>query len=401
MATFPRQADPARPSAAKAGPDAAGDAPGHRREKWPRDARDLPSLMLDSIGDGVIAVDVAGAVTYLNPAAAALTGWSQDAAAGRQFDEVFRIIDRETGEPSRDPLRLAMAIDTTVGLPPDCILVSRDDGARVAIEDSASPIRDADGQVIGAVIVFRGVGATLAMSRRMSHLAHHDAMTGLPNRLLLYDRLTEAIALGRRHRKPVAVGFLDIDGFKGVNDSLGHAVADRVLQSVAARLRESLRESDTVCRYGGDEFVVVLPEIKDARDAALVALKLLRSVATPFGIESHQVHLSASLGVSLYPDHGDDAVTLIARADSAMYEAKRSGRETYRFASPSSGASGICIECNGEIAIPPLRALPFAVRCRACERARSDSGTRGAPGIAAGRALDVHAPGPVPDNGVI
>lgn len=281
--------------------------------------------MLDSIGDGVIAVDVAGAVTYLNPAAVALTGWSPDAAAGRPFDQVFRIIDRESGERSRDPLRLAMAVDTTVGLSPNCILVSRD-GARVAIEDSAAPMRDADGRVIGAVIVFRDVGATLAMSRRMSHLAHHDVLTGLPNRLLLHDRLTEAIAFGRRRGKPVAVGFLDIDGFKDVNDSLGHAVA--------ARLRESLRESDTVCRYGGDEFVVVLPEIEHGRDAALVALKLLRSLTTPLGIESLQVHLSARLGVSLYPEHGGDAATLIAGADRAMYEAKRSGRDTYRFASP-------------------------------------------------------------------
>jgi diguanylate cyclase (GGDEF)-like protein/PAS domain S-box-containing protein len=295
--------------------------------------------MLDSIGDGVIAVDLAGAVTYLNPAAAALTGWSPEAAAGRPFGRVFRIIDRETGERSRDPLRLAVAVDAPVGLSPNCILVGRD-GTRVAIEDSAAPIRDTAGRTIGAVIVFREVGATLAMSLRMSHLAHHDALTGLPNRLLLHDRLAEAIALGRRRRKPVAVGFLDIDEFKGVNDSLGHVLADRVLQSVAARLRESLRESDTVYRYGGDEFVVVLPEIEHARDAALVALKLLRAVAAPLDIGSRQVHVSASLGLSLYPDHGRGAATLIARADRAMYEAKRSGRDTYRFARPSPGAPG-------------------------------------------------------------
>jgi diguanylate cyclase (GGDEF)-like protein/PAS domain S-box-containing protein len=299
-----------------------------------------------------MSVDLTGAVTYVNPAAAALTGWSQEAAAGRPFDQVFRIVDHETGDRSRNPLRLAMTLDTIVGLTPDCLLVRRD-GARTAIEDSAAPIRDADGRVIGAVIVFRDVGAALATSRWMSHLAQHDVLTGLPNRLLLRDRITEAIALGRRRRKPVAVGFLDLDGFKAVNDSLGHAVADQVLQAMAIRLRESLRESDTVSRYGGDEFVVVLPEIEHAGDADLVALKLLRSVARPLGIESHVVHVSASLGVSVYPDHGDDAATLIAKADRAMYEAKRSGHGTYRFARPSPGTSGRSGVAHGSGAAEP------------------------------------------------
>lgn len=300
-----------------------------RREAARFSARVRATVTLDSIGDGVLSIDLAGRITYLNPAAAAMIGWPSEAAVGQPIGHVFHLIDRETREPAQNPLRLAVQLNRNVGLTPNCLLV-RSDGGELAIEDSAAPIRDTQGRVTGAVMVFRDVGAALEMSRQMSHMAQHDALTGLPNRLLLNDRLTNAIALGRRRQKPVAVGFLDIDQFKNVNDSLGHVVADRVLQSIAARLQESLRQSDTVSRYGGDEFVIALLEIEHANDAALVARKLLRAVALPSCIDSQEIHLTASLGVSLYPDHGDDAETLIAKADAAMYAAKRFGPGKYR-----------------------------------------------------------------------
>jgi diguanylate cyclase (GGDEF)-like protein len=169
----------------------------------------------------------------------------------------------------------------------------------------------------------------------MSHLAQHDALTGLPNRLLLNDRLAEAIALAHRRGKPLAVLFLDVDRFKAINDSLGHLAADRILRSVATRLSGALRQSDTVCRYGGDEFVIVLPEIEHMDDAEFVATKLLRAVAEPHRVDAHDVTVTASVGVSLYPDHGRDAVTLIAHADAAMYDAKRAGLGASLFASVS------------------------------------------------------------------
>jgi diguanylate cyclase (GGDEF)-like protein len=180
------------------------------------------------------------------------------------------------------------------------------------------------------VIVFRDVGAALEMSRQMSYLAQHDALTGLPNRVLLDDRLTEAIARGRRHRKTVAVCFLDVDRFKKVNDTVGHVVADAVLQSIAARLSAGLRQSDTVCRYGGDEFVVVLSEIAQPDHAALVARKLLQAVAQPHHVGPLTLDCTVSLGISLFPSHGETAAELIANADAAMYQSKRSGSGTYR-----------------------------------------------------------------------
>ena len=292
-------------------------------------ARERAEVTLNSIGDAVLSTDLLGRVTYLNLAAEAMTGWSREAAAGRPLDEIFHIITRQTREVARDPMSLAVELDKTVGLTPNCILVRRD-GRETEIEDSAAPIHDKHGRVTGAVIVFRDVGSALEASRQMSHLAQHDVVTGLPNRLLLNDRLSEAIALGHRRSKPIAVGFLDIDGFKDINDVLGHAAGDQLLRSIGGRLSGALRESDTVSRYGGDEFVIVLSEIEHAADAARVARKILQAVTEPYRINGREIGITASLGVTLYPDHGRDANTLIANADAAMYGAKRAGLGQYQ-----------------------------------------------------------------------
>ena len=175
---------------------------------------------------------------------------------------------------------MAMRQDDTVGLGDGCLLVRRD-GEESAIEDTAAPIHDSGGQVTGAVIVFHGVGAARAMSDRMSHLAQHDPLTGLPNRLLLHDRLSRAIASARRRASALAVLFLDVDRFKRVNDSLGHAAGDQLLKSIADRLTVRVRDSDTVCRYGGDEFVVLLPEVACGEDADFSADQLLAAIAMP------------------------------------------------------------------------------------------------------------------------
>ena len=217
-----------------------------------------------------------------------------------------------------------------MGLTANCILIRRD-GYECAIEDSAAPIHDRDGQVTGAVIVFHDVSMARAMVLEMSHLAQHDVLTDLPNRLLLNDRLTQAISLARRNHNQVAVLFLDLDGFKHINDSLGHAIGDKLLQSVAARLSTCVRKSDTVSRQGGDEFVILLSEVAHAADAAISAAKIIAELKKVHSIGEHQLHVTASIGISTYPENGEDAETLIKNADTAMYHAKEYGRDNYQF----------------------------------------------------------------------
>ena len=266
----------------------------------------LAQVILDSIGDAVVSTDVAGNITYLNPVAERMTGWSGSEASGRPLQDVVRIIDAYSREQVRDPLAMAMRQDDTVGLGEDCLLVRRD-GEESAIEDTSAPIHDSRGRVIGAVIVFHGVGAARAMSDRMSHLAQHDPLTGLPNRLLLHDRLGRAIASARRRASALALLFLDVDRFKRINDSLGHAAGDEVLQSIAGRLTACVRDSDTVCRYGGDEFVVLLSEVACSGDAAFSADQLLAAIAMPHRVGDQDLHVTASVGVSVYPADGTDA----------------------------------------------------------------------------------------------
>jgi diguanylate cyclase (GGDEF)-like protein len=165
----------------------------------------------------------------------------------------------------------------------------------------------------------------------MSYLAQHDSLTGLPNRVLLRDRLNHGILLAQRRRKKMAVLFLDVDCFKHINDTLGHEVGDRLLQSVAQRLKGCVRRSDTVSRQGGDEFVVLLAEIAQAHDAAVSAEKILLALSAPHRIGQHELRVTASIGIVVYPDEDTDAQTLLKHADFAMYHAKEQGRNNYQF----------------------------------------------------------------------
>jgi diguanylate cyclase (GGDEF)-like protein/PAS domain S-box-containing protein len=292
--------------------------------------RDRAQVTLNSIGDAVLSTDIEGNVTYLNLVAEKMTGWSREEASGRPLTDVFQIIDGVTRTVAQNPMELAIKENKAVGLTADCLLVRRD-GTEHAIEDTAAPIHDSKGQVAGAVIVFHDVSESRDMKIRMSHLAQHDALTDLPNRTLLSYRITQAIALAGRHGKQFAVLFLDIDRFKLVNDSLGHSIGDQLLQSVATRLSACVRSTDTVSRLGGDEFVVVLSEIEHIRDAIIIADKILAAIAIPHLIAQHDIHVSVSLGISLYPEDGMDAETLIKNADTALYHAKNNGRNNAQF----------------------------------------------------------------------
>ncbi|MFO7559504.1 MAG: EAL domain-containing protein [Desulfobacterales bacterium] len=176
---------------------------------------------------------------------------------------------------------------------------------------------------------------------QMTHMAEHDFLTGLPNRMLLTDRLEQAITIAQRHGKQVALIFLDLDNFKHINDSHGHEVGDQLLQSAAKRLQACVRHSDTVSRQGGDEFVVLLPEVDKVQGAVLIAEKLMEAMAEPHLINGHRLHVSLSIGISLYPDDGKDVEAVVGNADTAMYHAKKSGRNNYQVFTPNMNVRAV------------------------------------------------------------
>jgi diguanylate cyclase (GGDEF)-like protein/PAS domain S-box-containing protein len=292
--------------------------------------KERAEITLNSIGDAVLTTDLQGNVTYLNLVAETMTGWSREEALGQPLAEVFRIIDGTTRAIAANPARRAMEQDRTVGLAADCVLVRRD-GGESPVEDSAAPIHDRDGRVTGAVIVFHDVSQSRAIVLKMAHLAQHDFLTGLPNRVLLTERLSQAIGLAHRHRKQVALLFLDLDNFKRINDTLGHVIGDQLLQLVADRLTACVRATDTVCRQGGDEFVILLAEIEQPQDAAHIAEKLRVALAVPHLIGGHELHVTLSIGISVFPDDGIDVATVMQNADTAMFHAKARGRDNYQF----------------------------------------------------------------------
>jgi diguanylate cyclase (GGDEF)-like protein/PAS domain S-box-containing protein len=302
--------------------------------------RERAVVTLNSIGDAVLCTDISGNVTYLNLVAETMTGWRRAEAIGKPIAEVFRIIDGATRKISRDPMEMAVVQNRTVGLTMNCVLVRRD-GYESAIEDSAAPIHDRSGGVIGAVIVFHDVSAARAMSIQMTHSAQHDVLTNLPNRLLLNDRISQAIAVARRHKNHLAVIFLDLDRFKYINDSLGHATGDELLQSVSKRLLATVRGSDTVSRQGGDEFVILLSDLGRPEDAATSAQKLLFSLGAPHSLRGQTLHIAGSIGISVYPADGSDAEILIKSADTAMYHAKESGRNNFQFFTPAMNLKSV------------------------------------------------------------
>jgi len=235
-----------------------------------------------------------------------------------------------TRKPERDTVELVLQHEQPMGLPANTLLIRRD-ASELSIEDSAAPIFAGSGELSGVVIVFRDVSATRAMTEKMAFLAHHDFLTQLPNRFLLKDRITQAIEAAQRNQRHIGVLFLDLDGFKQINDSLGHATGDAVLQSAARRLIDCVRAVDTVSRLGGDEFVVLVQDCIDANAAAAVAEKILKAMDSPHCVSNLALQVTTSIGISLYPDDGKDAQSLVKKADAAMYQAKQSGRNRYEF----------------------------------------------------------------------
>ncbi len=292
--------------------------------------KERAQVTLNSIGDAVISIDFRGWVTFLNVIAEKMTGWTQAEACGQLLDKIYFLVDSTTREHVSCPTMQSIIEDRTVRVEGSCVLIRRD-GEEIAVEISASPIHDKRGGVVGAVMVAHDVTVARDQAEKLTRLALHDTLTGLPNRTLLADRLDQALERTQRNGSMVSMLFIDLDRFKPVNDSLGHSVGDQLLQMVALRLRACVRSSDTVSRFGGDEFIIMLADTTHAEDAAICATKVTAALNAPFEIAGHRLQIGASIGIATSPTDAADSATLMRNADIAMYQAKAAGRNRYQF----------------------------------------------------------------------
>jgi diguanylate cyclase len=296
------------------------------------DAKAKLQVTLDALGDAVITTDAEGRIEYMNERAHEVLERSLADVLGLTIDQVLTVVDAE-GRPSTTSLGRAMAESRTVDmLQPRKLVLG--DGLVLDIEDVASPLRDHLGQVIGGVLVIRDVSVAQAVADRLRQAAEHDPLTRLPNRLFFESRARHMLAEAMAGHHHMALLYIDVDGFKGVNDTFGHHAGDALLQEVARRLKSSVREMDVVCRLGGDEFVVLLPNVSSQSSAQLVANKITDAANLPYTWQGHTLGITLSVGISVYPFHGDELNALIQSADRALYQAKNSGKNRSALASP-------------------------------------------------------------------
>ena len=288
-----------------------------RAEEELRKSGDRIRAILDNVADGIVTVDERLVIRSYNPAAERLFGYAPDEVIGKEFARLIAEPYRAELKPQLRGCLRANGREVSLG---------SHETSGLRKDDSTFPLEFNLGRlgpqrlVVGSL---RDVSDRKAETEALQYRALHDALTGMPNRTFLRERLEEAIRAGERELKPVGVLLLDLDGFKSVNDSLGHEAGDRVLQQVAQRMRSVLRKADTVARYGGDEFAVVPWGATDVPRAVVIAEKLLQAVDAPFTIDDQPVNINGSIGIAIFPQHADDADALMRRADVAMYAAKR------------------------------------------------------------------------------
>jgi diguanylate cyclase (GGDEF)-like protein/PAS domain S-box-containing protein len=300
-----------------------------------RRANSILSAHFDNTPLGVVELDTEMRVVRWSGQAEAIFGWGAAEVLGRGIGNWRFVYEEDLDEVSKQVRRLVDGPGT------QSTIVNRNyrkDGSVIWVEWHNSALRDEAGRVISLLALAQDVSSRIQAEERLQYMATHDGLTALPNRMVLGDRLQGAIARSRRSGRRAAVMFLDIDRFKDVNDTLGHRVGDAVLKELAGRLRASLRQSDLLARISGDEFVMVLEDMPDDEAPDRIASKVLDEARRPFAVEGHEVHVSASLGVALFPEDGDDAETLLKNADAAMYAAKELGRNNFRLYSSELAA---------------------------------------------------------------
>lgn len=285
----------------------------------------LNAHILNNISEGVAVTDAEQKFCFVNPAFTAITGYGPEEVIGKNP----RLLSSGLMEKTFYGKMWGRIVET--GRWQGEIIDRRKSGESYPEWLSISALKDEQGKISHYISVFADISERKAVEQRMTHMAQHDFLTGLPNRMLLLDRMAQAFTHARRVGRKAAVMFLDLDRFKSINDMLGHVVGDKLLQEVASRISRTSRSGDTVCRLGGDEFVVMLTDIERTDDVSGIADKLLESVAGTCLIEGHEVEITTSIGISIFPDDGDDGSELLQHADAAMYHAKQSGRNYYHF----------------------------------------------------------------------
>jgi len=284
---------------------------------------------IQSMGCAVVVTSANGRIQMMNPIAEALTGWKQNEAYGRDLVEVVRLFDKDLDEVIENLATKAIKTGRVLNLPDNCTLITKE-GKNIPIGDCVAPIRDVDGSISGAVLVFQDITQRKQAEAKLHRDACYDVLTGLPNRVLFLDRLRQTIERSRRRNDyRYAVLFLDLDGFKGINDRFGHVIGDDFLVAIARRLELSLRSGDTVARFGGDEFALLLEDIKDVTDATNVATRIQEILGLPLNLNGHQIIPTASIGIALSGRHYEEPHNLLRDADIAMYRAKRAGKARY------------------------------------------------------------------------
>lgn len=292
----------------------------------------LAASVYECISDGIMVIDPDGVIRDVNAAFCQLTGYQ----AGEVLGESIRVLrSDQQGEPSYHTVWQALL---TQGNWSGELCCKRKNGELFPAYLKVDAIPGADGQVGNFVVLLSDISHFKAHEQQLEQLAHFDALTGLPNRLVLAERLRNAMAQARRRGELLAVAFLDFDGFKSVNDRFGHDAGDQLLITMAQRMEQTLRESDTLVRIGGDEFVVLLPDLTEPEGCLPVIRRLLAVASSPVMIEADRVQVSASIGVTFYPQAGEvSAEQLLHQADQMMYAAKWSGKNRYQLADPAPG----------------------------------------------------------------
>ena len=287
------------------------------------------AAIINSMGCAVIVTDANGCIQMMNPIAELITGWKQSEVFGKDLVEVVNLVDKDVGKTIENLARYVIEAGEVLNLRENCTLITKD-GKEIAIGDNVSLIRDHNGNITGAVLVFQDITKRKQTEAQLIRNAFYDGLTELPNRVLFIDRLRQAIERSKRRSDYYfAVLFLDLDAFKEINDHFGHGIGDDFLVVIARRLESCLRGGDTVARFGGDEFTVLLEDIKDITDATNAAKRIQDSLRLPLNLNGYQLSTTASIGIAWNFSNYEEPANILRDADIAMYQAKRQGKATY------------------------------------------------------------------------